>query len=45
MFKKIVKTVAKKGKALKIEKRTLNFISFDSILRENPRLLFIMCHG
>lgn len=46
MFDIIVQAANHKGgKALRIEKRVLNFLTFDTILEEGPKLLFIMCHG
>ena len=48
MFKKIEQAAQNqntRGKALRIEKRILNWQTFDLILEESPRLLFIMCHG
>ena len=49
MFKTIVKAATSKEKssqkALRIEKRILNFKTFDHILDEGPRLLFVLCHG
>ena len=45
MFEKIVQETVRSGRALTIEKRILNWFSFSNILEENPRILFIMCHG
>ena len=49
MFETIVEAATPKGgqigKALKIEKRILNWVSLVDILNESPRLLSIMCHG
>ena len=49
MFETIVEAATPKsgqiGKALKIEKRILNWVSLVDILDECPRLLSIMCHG
>ena len=47
MFRKIENAAITStgNKALRIEKRILNWQTFDKILDESPRLLFIMCHG
>ena len=47
MFKKIEAAAVQStnGKALRIEKRILNWQTFDKILEEGPRLLFMQCHG
>ena len=45
MFDTICKAVKTQKKKLIIEKRVLNYNSFDEILCKNPRVLIIMCHG
>ena len=45
MFKTICNAVKSKNKKLTIQKRILNFTTFDDILCKNPRVLIIMCHG
>ena len=45
MFDTICKAVKTSKKKLTIEKRVLNYTSFDEILCKNPRVLIIMCHG
>ena len=45
MFESIKERARASGKALWIEKRILNSQSFNAILAEGPKLLFIMCHG
>ena len=45
MFDTICKAVKTQKKKLIIEKRVLNYTSFDEILCKNPRVLILMCHG
>lgn len=45
MFSRIKETSEKANKNLRIEMRTLTYLSFASILDEKPRVLFILCHG
>ena len=45
MFESIVKAVKEKKKKLTIEKKFLNYQTFDDCLSKNPRVLVLMCHG
>ena len=45
MFDTICKAIKEQEKKLTIEKKVLNYESFDKILCRNPRVLIIMCHG
>ena len=45
MFERITQECRQKRKKLIIQKKTLNHISFDHILNDKPKVLFIMCHG
>ena len=45
MFDTIVKAVQQMNKKLTIQKKILNYTSFEDTLCDNPRVLIMMCHG